>query len=126
VKLQEHSPDFKGVDLSAIADAQLLNIAEKQIYADAQSAASLSVGPGQLREIKRADATGRMISTFEGDPAAAWAPFKLGKRQVTASTTRLNGSSQAWLTYLLTRWQPPMRVVPSVCSPTADSGCGAG
>jgi flagellar biosynthesis GTPase FlhF len=45
VKLQEHSPDFKGVDLSAIADAQLLNIAEKQIYADAQSAASLSVGP---------------------------------------------------------------------------------
>ncbi|MEF3136373.1 NUDIX hydrolase [Klebsiella quasipneumoniae subsp. quasipneumoniae] len=84
VKLQEHSPDFKGVDLSAIADAQLLNIAEKQIYADAQSAASLSVGPGQLREIKRADATGRMISTFEGDPAAAWAPFKLGKRQVTA------------------------------------------
>lgn len=84
VKLQEHSPDFKGVDLSAIADAQLLNIAEKQIYADAQSAASLSVGPGQLREIKRADATGRMISTFEGDPAAAWAPFKSGKRQVTA------------------------------------------
>ncbi len=84
VKLQEHSPDFKGVDLSAIADAQLLNIAEKQIYADAQSAASLSVGPGQLREIKRADATGRMISTFEGDPAAAWAPFKLGKRQVLA------------------------------------------
>ena len=84
VKLQEHSPDFKGVDLSAIADAQLLNIAEKQIYADAQSAANLSVGPGQLREIKRADATGRMISTFEGDPAAAWAPFKLGKRHVTA------------------------------------------
>jgi hypothetical protein len=72
------------VDLSAIADAQLLNIAEKQIYADAQSAASLSVGPGQLREIKRADATGRMISTFEGDPAATWAPFQSGKRQVTS------------------------------------------
>lgn len=84
VKLQEHSPDFKNVDLSAIADAQLLNIAEKQIYADAQSAASLSVGAGQLREIKRADATGRLISTFEGDPSAAWAPFKLGKRQVLA------------------------------------------
>lgn len=84
IQLQEHSADFKGVDLSAIADAQLLSIAEKQIYADAQSAASLSVGPGQLREIKRADATGRQISTFEGDPAAAWAPFKLGKRQVLA------------------------------------------
>lgn len=82
VQLQEHSADFKNVDLSAIADAQLLNIAEKQIYADAQSAASLSVGAGQLREIKRADATGRLISTFEGDPEATWAPFKSGKRQV--------------------------------------------
>lgn len=82
VQLQEHSKDFKSVDLSAIADAQLLTIAEKQIYADAQSAASLSVGAGQLREIKRADATGRLISTFEGDPEATWAPFKSGKRQV--------------------------------------------
>lgn len=83
VQLQEHSADYKGVDLSSIADAQVLKIAEKQIYADAQSAASLSVGPGQLREIKRADATGRQISTFEGDPAATWAPFQSGKRQVT-------------------------------------------
>lgn len=82
VQLQEHSADYKGVDLSSIADAQVLKIAEKQIYADAQSAASLSVGPGQLREIKRADATGRQISTFEGDPEATWAPFKSGKRQI--------------------------------------------
>ncbi|QLU14945.1 NUDIX domain-containing protein [Citrobacter freundii] len=84
VQLQEHSPDFKSVDLSSIADAALLGFAEKQIYADAQSAASLSVGPGMLREIKRADATGRQISTFEGDPSATWAPFQSGKRQVTS------------------------------------------
>jgi len=84
VQLQEHSPDFKSVDLSSIADAALLGFAEKQIYADAQSAASLTVGPGMLREIKRADATGRQISTFEGDPAATWAPFQSGKRQVTS------------------------------------------
>ncbi|MGG5195336.1 NUDIX domain-containing protein [Citrobacter sp. S5] len=84
IQLQEHSPDFKGVDLSAIADSALLGIAEKQIYADAQKTASLSVGPGMLREIKRADATGRQISTFEGDPAATWAPFQSGKRQVTS------------------------------------------
>ncbi len=83
IQLQEHSPDFKAVDLSSIADSALLGFAEKQIYADAQSAASLSVGPGMLREIKRPDATGRQISTFEGDPAATWAPFQLGKRQVT-------------------------------------------
>ncbi|MXF49712.1 NUDIX domain-containing protein [Raoultella sp. Lac2] len=84
IQLQEHSPDYKAVDLSSIADSQLLSTAEKHIYADAQKAASLSVGPGMLREIKRADATGRQISTFEGDPAATWAPFQSGKRQVTS------------------------------------------
>ncbi|HCB1309872.1 TPA: NUDIX domain-containing protein [Klebsiella quasipneumoniae subsp. similipneumoniae] len=84
IQLQEHSPDYKAVDLSAIADSQLLSTAEKHIYADAQKAASLSVGHGQLREIKRKDATGREISTFEGDPAVTWAPFQSGKRQVTS------------------------------------------
>ncbi|MGV4148117.1 NUDIX domain-containing protein [Citrobacter freundii] len=84
IQLQEHSPDFKSVDLSSIADSVLLSVAEKTIYADAQKSASLSVGPGMLREIKRADATGRQISTFEGDPAATWAPFQSGKRQVTS------------------------------------------
>ncbi|WP_158781595.1 NUDIX hydrolase [Pantoea sp. BAV 3049] len=84
IQLQEHSADYKTVDLSAIADSALLNVAEKQIYADAQKSASLSVGPGMLREIKRADATGRQISTFEGDPAATWGPFQSGKRQVTS------------------------------------------
>lgn len=83
IQLQEHSSDYKAVDLSSIADSVLLNIAEKQIYADAQSSASLSVGPGMLREIKRSDGTGRQISTFEGDPAATWGPFQMGKRQVT-------------------------------------------
>ncbi|MFJ5338355.1 NUDIX domain-containing protein [Pectobacterium sp. CHL-2024] len=82
IQLQEHSPDFKTADLSSIADASMFSFAERQIYADAQAAASLSVGPGMLREIKRADATGRQISTFEGDPEATWAPFKSGKRQV--------------------------------------------
>ncbi|MEA1019627.1 NUDIX hydrolase [Enterobacter asburiae] len=84
IQLQEHSPDFKSVDLSSVADSALLSVAEKTIYADAQKSASLSVGPGMLREIKRADATGRQISTFEGDPAATWAPFQSGKRQVTS------------------------------------------
>ena len=84
IQLQEHSPDFKTVDLSSIADSALLSVAEMSIYADAQKSASLSVGPGMLREIKRADATGRQISTFEGDPAATWAPFQSGKRQVTS------------------------------------------
>lgn len=84
IQLREHSPDFKSVDLSSIADSALLSVAEKTIYADAKKSASLSVGPGMLREIKRADATGRQISTFEGDPAATWAPFQSGKRQVTS------------------------------------------
>ena len=37
IQLQEHSPDFKAVDLSSIADSALLGFAEKQIYADAQN-----------------------------------------------------------------------------------------
>src|SRR5690606_32520340 len=39
-RLQKYSADYKGVDLHAIADSQLLSIAEKKIYADAQASAA--------------------------------------------------------------------------------------
>lgn len=76
-KLQQHSTDYKAVDLSSISDSQMLSIAEKQIYADAQHSASSSMEPGSgLREVVRQDATGRKISTFIGDAENCWAPFK--------------------------------------------------
>ncbi|MDK1204189.1 NUDIX hydrolase [Cronobacter turicensis] len=82
-RLQKYSPDYKEVDLHSISDSQLLSIAEKQIYADAQASAASSLEPGAgLREVIRTDATGRRISTFIGDPSAAWAPFQGVSRKV--------------------------------------------
>lgn len=84
MQLQSASPDYRNVDLTTIGDAQMLNIAEKQIFSDAMKAADDIVPNGQLREVRRTDATGRVITTFIGDPAATWAPFKLGKRQIVS------------------------------------------
>lgn len=82
-RLQKYSSDYKEVDLHAIADSQLLSIAEKKIYADAQASAASSLEPGAgLREVIRTDATGRRISTFIGDPSATWAPFQAVSRKV--------------------------------------------
>nr|WP_275992786.1 NUDIX domain-containing protein [Enterobacter asburiae] len=84
-RLQKHSADYKDVDLHGIADSQLLSIAEKKIYADAQASAASSLEPGEgLREVIRTDATGRRISTFIGDPAATWGPFQAVRRNVSA------------------------------------------
>lgn len=83
-RLQKYSTDYKEVDLHAIADSQLLSIAEKKIYADAQASAASSLEPGAgLREVVRTDATGRRISTFIGDPSAAWAPFQAVSRKLS-------------------------------------------
>lgn len=84
-RLQKHSTDYKDVDLHAIADSQLLSIAEKKIYADAQACAASSLEPGAgLREVVRTDATGRRISTFIGDPASTWSPFQAVSRNVSS------------------------------------------
>ncbi|HEJ7901973.1 NUDIX domain-containing protein [Serratia marcescens] len=82
-RLQKYSTDYKEVDLHAIADSQLLTIAEKKIYADAQASAASSLEPGAgLREVVRTDATGRRISNFIGDPSACWAPFQAVSRKL--------------------------------------------
>jgi ADP-ribose pyrophosphatase YjhB (NUDIX family) len=84
-RLQKYSADYKGVDLHAIADSQLLSIAEKKIYADAQASAASSLEPGEgLREVVRADATGRRIISFIGNPASTWAPFQAVSRKVSS------------------------------------------
>ncbi|MDN0028651.1 NUDIX domain-containing protein [Serratia marcescens] len=82
-RLQKYSTDYKEVDLHAIADSQLLTIAEKKIYADAQASAASSLEPGAgLREVVRTDATGRRISNFIGNPSACWAPFQAVSRKL--------------------------------------------
>ena len=84
-RLQKYSKDYKDVNLQAIADSQLLTIAEKKIYADAQMSAASSLEPGAgLREVVRTDATGRRITSFIGDPAACWSPFQAVTRKCVA------------------------------------------
>ena len=85
-KFKVHSKQYAEIDLNAVADSALFGIIEKSIYADAQAAAfsPATVVPNQLRPIVRADATGRQITTYAGDPAATWAPFQLKARRVVA------------------------------------------
>ncbi len=83
-RLQKYSADYKEVDLHTIADCQLLSIAEKKIYADAQASAASGLEPGSgLREVVRTDATGRRISNFIGEPSACWAPFQAVSRKLS-------------------------------------------
>ena len=82
-QLQKYSPDYKEVDIGALGDGQLLNLAEKRIFADAQEfGKSDAAAQGVLREIQRRDPAGRTITTFQGDPSACWAPFKARSRSV--------------------------------------------
>lgn len=69
-KLKEHSKAWKDVDVSAIADSAVIDVAEQQIYADAMQAANhpVDVPAGVLREINRVDrATGVRMTTFVGN-----------------------------------------------------------
>lgn len=76
-KFKEHSEAWKAVPLEAISDA-VIDLAEKQIYADAAVAARnpASVPAGGLREIKRTSPGGHQISEFVGSVSAFTGAFK--------------------------------------------------
>jgi hypothetical protein len=58
---------YKGANLTKIGDPKAFDAIEAQIYSDAAHASEdPDAPPGQLREIKRPDANGRIISTFHG------------------------------------------------------------
>lgn len=75
--LKKHSEAWKAVDLNALPDAAV-DIAEKQIYADAVSAAShpIDLPAGSLRSIEKKDSNGQLVRTFVGDPNAWMGDFK--------------------------------------------------
>ena len=86
----KYSPSWAQVDFTKLAGAphlveNVLCRAEEQVYADALEASRLpsSYKPGELREIKTADPTGRVISRFVGHPGACWDVFKLPARRAT-------------------------------------------
>lgn len=82
-QMQQHSKQWKGVDLNVLPKAAF-DIAEGQIFADAQVAASAPTSaPGQLRSVQRRDATtGRVTTQFFGDPKAWMGDFSAPKRFV--------------------------------------------
>ena len=64
----------------------VIGIAEKQIYADAMTAASNpSASPTEgMREIRNTSAAGHKVSTFIGNVASWTSQFKLPVRHVSA------------------------------------------
>lgn len=88
--LQSHSKAWKDIDLK-ILPTDAFNVAEAQIFADSieDSKHPSDLGDGQLREIVRADSTGRRITEFVGEPRAWMAQFGCNRRVVTGIS---NGS----------------------------------
>lgn len=88
-KLQPKSPKWKDYDF-AKADSALLDIAEKDIYADAVASAMspADLAEGHLRMIKKVDETGRPHILWAGQPRAWMQQFQPPTRRVTQFETR--------------------------------------
>lgn len=85
VPLKQHSAAWKPVDLAKIAaDSAAFEVAEKQIYADAMTAAHnpTDLAEDQLRTIVNQDSTGRQITTFAGKPRAWLSDFGANRRRL--------------------------------------------
>jgi hypothetical protein len=84
--LRGFSPAWRGVDAATVqklsGDDRAFRNVEAQVYADAEVRGLHHYAPGELREIREKDLTGRTIVHFVGDPAATWAPFRLSARNV--------------------------------------------
>lgn len=90
-KLQTKSSTWKDVDLSR-ADSAMLDVAEKQIYADAVASAMspVDLAEGHLRMIRKTDETGRTHVMWAGQPRAWMQQFQPPTRRVTNFETRSN------------------------------------
>ena len=78
--LQKHSEAFSTLDYGSLPGSARRPIRE-QILQDARHAAdNPKVPEGELREVRRADSSGRIISTFHGSPGAWLGEFKSPKQ----------------------------------------------
>jgi hypothetical protein len=85
--LQKHSATHGKIDVSAIADDQLLGIVENQVYADAMHAATAPTSEGlpngMPRAVKGVDEVGRPFTHYVGgEPLAVFNAFRQQPRQV--------------------------------------------
>lgn len=85
--LQEHSPDWKDVDLSKMDSAALV-IAEKHIRADSLVFANSpkSAPVGSLRMVRKTTEAGHRINEFVGDIGVTFAPFRSEGRAMRIKT----------------------------------------
>lgn len=83
---QQHSKQWKDVNLSAITDSAIFANVEAAIYADAIAAArTYTGGKAGLREIRKTDRnTGRTIIEFAGADGEWMKPFAAPKRKLIA------------------------------------------
>lgn len=83
--LQAYSDSYKDVNLNAIKDGKLLEIAEKTIFSDALAASRASIGvpSGQLIELHEKDRAGRTITKFKGSMSAWLDDFKVPALRAT-------------------------------------------
>ncbi len=75
---KKYSKQFSGSDLYMIRDPHAMTGIEDSIYNDAMSEAQHPTGgfrEGELRAVATADATGRKITKYFGDPNACWDQF---------------------------------------------------
>jgi len=82
--VQGYSDAYKGINLASIKDAKLLDLAEKQIFADALAAskAPLHYAADQLIELHEKDRAGRTITKFKGSVEAWLGDFKVPSLRV--------------------------------------------
>jgi len=73
----QHSKTFKNANVAKIGDPSAFAAVEDSIFADAMSEAThpTSFRPGELRAIRTADPSGRVITKYRGDPNACWDQF---------------------------------------------------
>ncbi len=77
LKKFSNDPQIKSLRMDSLSGVSF-KLAEDKIYADAESAALNPAEPvvGRLTEIRRADASGRIITSYTGDPDAWMNHFK--------------------------------------------------
>ena len=95
VQLKQHSPKYKGVNISSITDENLFSAIEESVYVDAMVVAnSPATAPaGSLRAVSRKEGGHEFIS-YVGDPAAWMNPIAGPVRMHVTNINQPNGSAR--------------------------------
>jgi hypothetical protein len=81
--VQEHAPNFRNIKVED-ARGSAFDLLERQIYEDAHREARhpTQIPEGELREVRRKDASGREMKEFFGSPSAWLSDFSYPKKRL--------------------------------------------